>query len=138
MLLLMTGRVLMCAVRKKDQEVWILQLGKQAGLVKHVFWKNDRQQSANRDPADTPPTDLMSSHCSAPIYSAVYLSTIHTSSSFDKASHSHCYFFFCTNICSVKYDSLLPERSIPTHDKYPYRSCSVICWSPGPWHINGS
>lgn len=84
----------MCAVRKKDQEVWILQLGKQAGLVKHVFWKNDRQQSANRDPADTPPTDLMSSHCSAPIYSAVYLSTIHTSSSFDKASYSHCYFFF--------------------------------------------
>lgn len=59
---------------------------------------------------------------------------------FDKASHSHCYFFFffCTNICSVKYDSLLPERSIPTHDKYPYRSRSVICWSLGPWHINGS
>ena len=79
----------MCAIRKKDQEVWVLQLGKQAGLVKHVFWKNDQQRWANRrcrHAAYTP--DVFSLQGSD--YSAVCLSTIHTS----RSSHSHCYFFF--------------------------------------------
>lgn len=134
----MTRSVLMCAIRKKDQEVWVLQLGKQAGLVKHVFWKNDHQQSANRHCRHAAYiADVFSLQGSD--YSAVCLSTIHTSISLIRLPiPTATFFFFCTNICSVKYDSLLPERSIPTHDKHPYRSCSVICWPPGPWHINGT
>lgn len=83
----------MCAVRKKDQEVWILQLGKQAGLVKHAFWKNEQQQSANRDAADTLPTYLMSSLQGSDLQRCVFIYCPHTQL-FDKASHSHCYFFF--------------------------------------------
>lgn len=135
----MTGRVLMCAVRKKDQEVWILQLGKQAGLVKHAFWK----MSSNR-PTETLQTRLpkvpADVFTAGPDDSAVCLSTVHTPSSSIRLPipTATFFFFFCINICSVKYDSLLPERSIPLpHDKYLYRPCSYMLVSY-PWHINGS
>lgn len=127
---LLLVQLLICAGRRKGHPAWVQQLRKQGGTRRVCVWKNDQQHSSDGGLWTWSPS------VSVLMSVALHLYLPHVQA-FDKASQSLCY-FLCTNICSVKYDSLLPERSIPTHDKYPYWSCSVICSSPGLWHINSS